>query len=120
MLERKTIRVLTVFNRTDYFLQKGKPYGFEYSLLEEYEKHLNRHTKARELWVHLEWYPVPFDRLMPYLKEGKGDLAAAGITVTEERLREVDFTLSYLRPVDEVVVSHAGVQGLTSLEALAG
>lgn len=53
----------------------------------------------------MDWYPVPFDRLIPYLKKGKGDLAAAGITVTPDRLHDVDFTRSYLRTVDEVVVS---------------
>jgi len=120
MVERKTIRVLTTFNMTDYFLHNGRACGFEYNLLQEYEKHLNRGKKRKELRVRLEWYPVPFDRLIPYLNEGKGDLVAAGLTITENRLREVDFTRPYLRTVDEVVVAHKDVKGLNGIMDLAG
>lgn len=120
MRAQKTIRVLTTFNRTDYFLHNGKACGFEYGLLQEYEKHLNRGRRRGELPVRLEWYPVPFDRLIPYLKEGRGDLVAAGMTVTQKRLREVDFTEPYLRAVDELLVAHEDVTGLNGTDDLAG
>jgi membrane-bound lytic murein transglycosylase MltF len=120
MMERKTIRVLTTFNMTDYFLHNGRARGFEYNLLEEFEKYLNRGRKGKELKVRLEWFPVPFNRLIPYLQEGRGDLVAAGTTITENRLQAVDFTLPYLRAVDEIVVTHKDVQGLNKIEDLAG
>ena len=38
LLERKYIRVLTTYNRTNFFLAGGQPHGFEYALLKEYQK----------------------------------------------------------------------------------
>jgi len=81
MKERKTIRVLTTFNRTNYFLHDGRPYGFEYDLLEAYVKRLNKTNPESKVDIHLEWYPVPAGKLIPYLKEGKGDKPAAIDTV---------------------------------------
>jgi membrane-bound lytic murein transglycosylase MltF len=45
MIEKKYIRVLTTMNRTNFFLAGAKPCGFEYSLLKEYEKLLNKKNK---------------------------------------------------------------------------
>jgi membrane-bound lytic murein transglycosylase MltF len=120
LLERKYIRVLTTFNRTNFFLSGTGLYGFEYALLKDYEKHLNRNVKRGELSVVMEFIPVARDRLVPMLLEGYGDIAAAGLTVTPERLKDVDFTDPYLSGVDEVVVAHKDVRGLKGLEALSG
>jgi ABC-type amino acid transport substrate-binding protein len=52
--------------------------------------------------------------------EGRGDIAAAGLTITPERLKKVDFTEPYLTGVDEVIVTNKSVQGLESLDDLSG
>jgi membrane-bound lytic murein transglycosylase MltF len=64
--------------------------------------------------------PVPLERLVPLLEAGYGDLAAAGLTITPERRRNLTFTRPYITGVDEVVVSHKSVTGLTSLDSLSG
>jgi membrane-bound lytic murein transglycosylase MltF len=64
--------------------------------------------------------PVPFDRLIPYLVEGKGDIAADGMTITPERQKQAAFSDPYLTDIDEVVVTNKSVEDLTSLEDLAG
>ncbi len=120
LLKRRYIRVLTTFNRTNFFIAGGKHYGFEYSLLKEYEKFLNRRIKRKDLKVVIEFIPVSRDKLLPMLIEGYGDIAAAGLTITPERLKKVDFTIPYLKGVDEIVVTHKSVKGLKSLYDLSG
>jgi membrane-bound lytic murein transglycosylase MltF len=118
LLKRKYIRVLTTMNRTNFFLAGGKPHGFEYALLKEYEKFLNQNIKRRELQVTLEFIPVSRDRLFPDLLEGRGDIAAAGLTITEKRQKIVDFTRPYITGVRELLVTHKSISPPESLRQL--
>jgi membrane-bound lytic murein transglycosylase MltF len=120
LIERRYIRVLTTFNKTNFFISRGRLYGFEYSLLKEYEKFLNKGLKKSELKIVLEIIPVSRDELIPKLNEGLGDIAAAGLTITPDRLKKVDFTNPYLTGIDEVIVVNRSVKGLKKIEDLSG
>ncbi len=120
LLKRKYIRVLTTYNRTNFFLSHGKLRGFEYALLRQYQKALNKGVTRRELQVVFEFIPVARDRLIPDLVEGYGDIAAAGLTVTSERLKQIDFTKPYLTGIDEVLVTHKSVAPIQDVTALSG
>jgi membrane-bound lytic murein transglycosylase MltF len=63
---------------------------------------------------------VPRDRLLPDLLEGRGDVAAANLTVTPERRELVDFSVPYIRDVREVVVTGPAAPAVRTLEGLAG
>jgi membrane-bound lytic murein transglycosylase MltF len=120
LLKKKYIRVLTTFNRTNFFLSEGKLQGYEYSLLKEYETFLNKGTKKSELRTVLEFIPVSREQLISNLVEGYGDIAAAGLTITPKRLNDADFTDPYLTGVDEVVVTHRGFSKILVPEDLSG
>jgi len=120
LLKRKYVRVLTTFNHTNFFLSGGRPRGFEYSLLKEYEKFLNKDLKRRDLRVTFDYIPVPRDRLIPALAEGYGDIAAAGLTITKERAEKVDFTAPYLTGINELLVTHKDVPKPKSVQGLSG
>ena len=120
LLKRGTIRVLTSFSKTNFFFVMREPAGFEYELLQGYEKYLNRSRKKHARGVHLVFIPTPFDRLLKDLAAGRGDIAAAGLTITPQRQRKVNFTSPYLSDVDEVVVLNRKVKGVKRLEDLAG
>ncbi len=120
LLKQRYIRVLTTFNRTNFFVSGSRIYGFEYSLLKDYEKSLNKGIGEGELKVVLEFIPVPHDQLIPRLVQGFGDIAAAGLTITPERQKRVAFTDPYLTDVDELVVTNRATQGLTTLKDLSG
>ena len=120
LLEKRYIRVLTTFSKTNFFVSGSEIFGYEYSLLKGYEKYLNRECTDDDLKVVLEFIPVSRDRLIPLLINGWGDVAAAGLTITPERLKRVDFTVPYLTNVDEVVVTNRTVEGLETLEDLSG
>lgn len=114
------IRVLTVYSQSYFFIHQGQPYGLDYALLEEYQRILNRHRPKGAPPMEVVFIPVPMERLVPLLEAGYGDMAAAGLTITSERSQHLSFTQPYLTGVDEVVVSHKSVTGLTSLDSLSG
>jgi ABC-type amino acid transport substrate-binding protein len=70
--------------------------------------------------VHVFFVPVAGDELIPALREGRGDIAAANLTITPEHLKLVDFSDPTRRNVSQVVVSGAGAAPIASVEDLAG
>ena len=120
MLERQYIRVLTTINHTNFFLDGINPHGFEYSLLKQYEKKLNKGKSRRKLKTVLEFIPVPRDQLLESLINGYGDIAAAGLTVTPKRKQEVDFTDPYLSEISEILVTHKDAEPVSSRDDLSG
>lgn len=120
LLKRKLVRVLTTYSLGDYFISNGKGYGFEYSLLKDYEHMLNKGRSRRNLQVVLEFIPVSGHRLIPDLMAGWGDIVAAGLTVTPQRGQKVDFTDPYLTEVKELLVSHKRIREITDLKEISG
>ncbi len=111
MLERRTIRVLTTYNKTGYFIHKGVQRGVTYDAFIQVEKRLNeqlRKDKAikRHLKVHIVFIPVAREALLASLIEGKGDIAAANLTITDKRKQQgVEFTDPLLENVRELLIS---------------
>jgi membrane-bound lytic murein transglycosylase MltF len=120
MRETGMIRVLTTYNRTNFFLSHKRIRGFEYELFTEYEKHLNKGVSRREIQTSLIFIPVSKNELIPFLLEGKGDIAAAALTVTDERSEQVAFTAPYLTDVDEIVITSAAFEDIETLADLSG
>ncbi|RMG19835.1 MAG: lytic transglycosylase F [Deltaproteobacteria bacterium] len=111
MRRRGVLRVITRNNPVTYYLYKGAPRGFDYSLVRRL---------ADRLGLRLEMVVAPSrDALLTWLLEGRGDLVAASLTVTPERAARVAFSRPYLY-VDEILVQPAGAPPITSVEALAG
>ena len=120
MRERGVVRALVTLNMSEFFLLKGQPRGFEYELLQGYEKFLNKGVSKKEGRTQIVFVPVAFDEAIEALRDGRGDLIAAGMTVTPERQKLVTFTEPYFSKVDEIVVANEDVGELTSLDDLAG
>jgi membrane-bound lytic murein transglycosylase MltF len=117
---RGVLRVLVAFDRTNFFVAENRLRGMEYELVHQLELELAGNRDGARPQVDVAFVPVAFDRLLPALLEGRGDVAAAGLTVTPERAASVAFTLPYLSDVSEVVVLHAGVEPPASLDGLSG
>jgi len=126
MIERRLIRVLTVNSKTIYFVDKGVLRGTAIDFGRLFEQELNKKLAAekklkhKNLKVHVVFVPVQRDQLLPALAAGKGDIAAAGLTITPERRRLVDFTAAGMSNVNEVVVSGPASPGIASLDDLSG
>ncbi len=59
---------------------------------------------AKELGVELEITNMDFDSIIDFVKSGKGDFGAAGMTVNEERLEQVDFSVEYVTSTQYIIV----------------
>jgi len=59
---------------------------------------------ANELGMELEIKDVAFDSIITEVKTDKSDIGAAGISYTEERAKEVDFTIDYMESRQVIVV----------------
>jgi len=120
MVEDRLIRVLVVSNRTHFFLDGARQRGIVADSLSELETLLNRELKLGARRLHLVAIPVRRDQLIPFLEEGRGDIAAANLTITPERLERVDFTVPSSKPLNAVVVTGPMSPLLSSLDDLAG
>ena len=59
---------------------------------------------AKELGLELEIKDMQFDSIITSVKEGGADFGLAGMTISEDRLKEVDFSISYASGVQSIIV----------------
>ncbi len=104
------LRVLTTNTANTYF--KGKDdqvEGFEYELSKNFAK---QHNLKIEFTIK-----DSIDDIIQALKNGEGDIAAAGLTITDKRLNFFSFSPSYL-DVKQAVVCGQDAQKIKSLNEL--
>jgi len=59
---------------------------------------------AGELGMELEIEDIAFDSIIPEITSGKADMGLAGMTVTEDRKQSVDFSDTYAKASQKVIV----------------
>jgi polar amino acid transport system substrate-binding protein len=89
----------------------GKVQGFDVSVID---------LVAEDLGVKQEILDTPFENFKTgaFLNSGECDLAAAGMTITEERKKNVDFSDPYFDATQAVLVNKdAGVNSLAAIKS---
>lgn len=72
---------------------------------------------AKELGAELEIVDMEFDSIITSVKSGETNFGMAGMTVTDERKEEVDFSSSYATGVQVVIVAEdSGIASIDDLE----
>jgi membrane-bound lytic murein transglycosylase F len=85
---RGSLRVVTDFNSTSYFIYRGEPMGFHYELLKAF---------SDQIGVDLEIITENhLEEAFNMLHTGQADLLAMGLTVSSSRRKEIQFT----EPID--------------------
>jgi membrane-bound lytic murein transglycosylase MltF len=120
MVKRRIIRVLVPYSKTLYFVDRGIQRGLVYDSFRMFENDLNKKLKAKHIKTHVLFVPVGRDDIIPALLEGRGDIAAANLTITPERLKQVDFSDPTARNVSEIVVTGPGADPIKGVEELSG
>jgi membrane-bound lytic murein transglycosylase MltF len=122
MVKRRTIRVVVSYSKTQYYLLKGVQYGISYEGGRAFEKYINQKfpAKTKNLSLHVVFRPVQRDELFSHLTDGTADIAIAGLTITSERRKIVDFSDPMAWGINEIVVTGPNSPGLTSLDDLSG
>ena len=72
MIKRRLIRVLTVYSKTGYFVDRGTQRGLTYESFQLFEEDLNKKLKNKHVRVIVAMVPVAHDDLIPALVEGSG------------------------------------------------
>jgi membrane-bound lytic murein transglycosylase MltF len=120
LLEKRVVRMLVVYSKTFYFIDKGQQRGITYDFGMELEKALNANNKDRTRPIRVIFIPVARDQLLPALAAGTGDIATGGLTVTPERMKIVDFTAPAADDISEILVTAPGVPAPASVDELSG
>ena len=111
VLELGELRVVTRNSPTAYFIGPNGPAGPEYDLVREF---------ANRLGVRLIIHTVDsVSEIVPYLAEGKAHMAAAGLSMTEERLEYLDFGHPY-NAVDMHLIYKLGTGKPRSIDEVIG
>jgi membrane-bound lytic murein transglycosylase MltF len=124
MLERRMIRVYSPFSRSLYFSDAGRERGLAVELVRDWEKYLNvkyaKQLGKRPLTIYVG--PATRDKLLPYVDDGLADIAIGNLTVTEERLKTVDFVPGDegRKTISEIVVTGPKSPELKTLDDLSG
>ena len=112
--ERGYIRVLSRNNPACYFIHRGELMGFEYELISQY-------AKQQGLDVVMI-VPPRWADLKQWMLEGRGDVVAACITISPERVqraKELQFCHPYGN-AQEIIVTRRSDDKIRSLPDLAG
>jgi len=120
MRQRRLVRMLVVYSKTFYFIDKGTQRGATYELGTLLEKTLNAAHKDRARPIRVIFIPTSRDELLTGLAAGRGDIAAANLTITPERRELVDFSTPLAGDVSEILVTAPGAAVPASAEALSG
>ncbi len=121
MVKRRLVRILTPYSKTHYFIDKGQPRGLIADASIKLEQDLNaklKTTNANKL--HVVVIPTSRDALYDALVQGRGDIIAAGVTVTPEREKLVDFTIPTKKNIREIVVTGPGAPSIATVDDLSG
>ena len=124
MLERRMIRVYAPFSRSLYFSDRGRERGLAVELVRDWERYINfkyaKQLGKRPLTIYIG--PATRDKLLPYVADGLADVAIGNLTVTEERLKTVDFVPGDegRKTISEIVVTGPKSPELRSVDDLSG
>lgn len=77
------------------YYSDGEIKGIDVDIMREVAKRLGKELKIKD---------VAFDSIIAEVKTGKSDVGAAGISYTEERAKQVDFSIQYIKSNQVIVV----------------
>ncbi|MBT8477574.1 MAG: transporter substrate-binding domain-containing protein [Gemmatimonadetes bacterium] len=110
MAERRVVRLLTAHEPMFFAFDGRRQVGLVAEAAVDLEKFLNQRLGTGQLKVIVVVQPVTRDLLIPFLQKGRGDIAAAGLTITPDRQELVVFTRPLATGVSEIVVTGPGTE----------
>lgn len=122
MIERRLIRVAVPYSRSLYYHDGGRERGLTAEAVRQFEIFINRKYRANlaKRPITMLLIPTTRDQLIPSLLDGRADIAAGNITITEARREKVDFSRPVAAPFSEIVVTGPRGPALQSIDDLSG
>lgn len=101
-MERKgtlTVATNAAFKPYEYY-ENGVMTGFDVDMMQ---------AVCDELKLELQMQDMEFDSIINAVQSGKADVGASGMTVTPDRLKNIDFTDSYTNAKQVIIVKNPNV-----------
>ena len=123
LIGRRAIRVVAPYGRTLYFNDKGRERGISADTVRDFERWVNEKYQKdlgkRPITVLIR--AASRDKLLSEVASGRADIAVGNLTVTDERLKLVDFSVAEdQKPTVELVVTGPKLGPLANADAVAG
>lgn len=123
LLERRAVRVAAPYSRTLYFNDRGRERGLSADFVRDFERWINQ-KYAKQLGkrpITVVIRPTTRDKLLQQVADGFADIAVGNLTITDERLKLVDFVGSAtMKPVSELVLTGPKSPPVGSADDLSG
>jgi len=120
LLQHRIVRILVVPSKTFFFLNKADTLGVTAETGQEFEKWINKRHAKPPFDIKVVFVPTRRDRIFQDLIDGKGDIAAANLTITAERSAAVDFAKPWSKGVKEILVTGPSAPAIASISDLGG
>lgn len=119
ILARRRIRALVPYSPTSYYINGTERSGIAYEAMSHFEKELHSRLGGKEK-MHIVFIPLSRGQLIPALLEGYGDIVVAGLTITPERQKLVDFSAPVFTGAREVLATGPGAPPVKNFDQLKG
>lgn len=120
LVERRYIRALVLYNKTNFFYDGPQPRGISYEALKEFENFLNKKLNTGKQPVYMVFIPVTREEGLKRLADGRGDIAASNIPIIPEMQQIADLSDPVRENAKEIVVTGPSAPAISSLDDLAG
>jgi len=120
MVERRYIRALVLYNKTNFFYDGPQPRGISYEALKEFEKFLNTKLNTGNQPVHMVFIPVTRDEGLKRMQGGRGDIAVSNVPIIPETQAIMDFSDPVREGANEIVVTGPSAPPIATIDDLAG
>jgi membrane-bound lytic murein transglycosylase MltF len=120
MVARRRIRALVPYTHLYYYIDGKERRGIAFEALNLFERSINEQLNFKRNRVRIIFIPVNRNQVIPLLREGYGDLAYAGMTISEDRKKLVDFSVPSITGLKEIIVAGPSAPKLNTLADLAG
>lgn len=117
MVERGMVRVAIPYGFLTYFIDGADQKGITYELVEQFGVFLKEQQGIKG--VNIVVIPARRDEVFAMLTDGRADVAAGTLTITDARMELVDFTGPMRKDLREVIVTGPGTPVGASLDELA-
>jgi membrane-bound lytic murein transglycosylase F len=111
ILKNKQLTVITRNNSHCYYSYRDQEMGFEYDLFKAFADHLGVELK---IIIAEKW-----ERMIPDIMNGTGDLIAASMTITPNRRLQVSFSEGYM-DIKQHIIVHRHNTSVRELHDLSG
>jgi membrane-bound lytic murein transglycosylase MltF len=120
MVQRRFVRAIVLYNKTNFFYDGPQPKGIAYDALKEFEKFLNQKLKTGDKPIYIMFIPVSREEAVKRMQDGRGDIAVGNIAIAADLEKFLDFSDPTREQAKELVVGGPSAAAIATIDDLSG